>query len=306
MCNLALPRNFQEQGPELIGTILSNVMADIHKKSFGTPQRSCNTLTGFSDLDLITGGFHPGSINIIAARPSMGKRQFALKIAMHVAQFEPFPVVLFSLYMHRMNVAKLVVGQMAEIDNWTVQNAAMTDDELARLQTSIVKIQDARLYVDDSPELSVQEIHDRLQGIHHLYGGLGLVLIDSLQMMYTDKGNAEASYRGIMRSLRSLAKKCNAPVIVLSRLGRKLERRKNKRPLLKDFTVPSVWKHADLVLFVYRDEIYDPESEYRGKTEIIIGKNRNGSIGSFQLDFDRKKAVFPNMHSKKTDPLQDS
>lgn len=292
MKNLAHHNDNPEIVPELIGTTLCAMMAGVRKKSAGEPQDKNRIPTGFPDLDSITGGLPPGSTNVIAARPSMGREILAFNIASHVALAESLPMVIFSMEKSCVGVTTMLASQRAKIDLSSLRSQVLPESEFSRLQTAVAQIQEAKIYIDDSPELSANEIYNRVQRIHARHDRLGLVVIDSLQLMYAGTGDKASGYRAIMRSLKCLAKGFRVPVIVLSELDCKLENRKNMRPLLSDLPAATIWKQADMVLFIYRGEVYKPESQDRGKAEIIIGRNRNGPVGVVQLGFEGQFAGF--------------
>lgn len=291
MKKLSNPNDYQEIDLELINSTLCDMMVSISKKS-AEESHNYGIPTGFSSLDQIIGGLAPGSVNVIAARPSMGDKTLAFNIAMHVALAESLPIVIFSMEMSRMHIAMMLASQVARVDHWSLRNHEVAESDFGRLKTAITLIQEAKIYVDDSPELSAKDVYKRVLRIQDQHPQLGLIIIDNLQLMYLDEKRPGIDYRKIMRSLKTMANECNVPIIVLSGLSRKLENRENKRPLLIDLPAATIWKNADKVIFIYRDEIYNLNSQYRGIAEITIARNRNGAVGSTSLAFDGQFAAF--------------
>ncbi len=246
--------------------------------------------TGFRELDRMIGGLEPGSLNIIAARPSMGKTSFALTIAQHVALKEQIPVGIFSLEMPALQLVTRIITSEARIDMNRLRQGNLSEKDFQRLVDVAGRIAEAPIYIDDTPDLSLLELRARARRLASQHK-LGLIIVDYLQLMSGAAGSVKSENRqqeiaAISRGLKSLARELDIPVIALSQLSRAVESRPNKRPMLSDLRESgSIEQDADLVLFIYRDDYYNPHSEKAGIAEIIIGKQRNGPTGTVELQF---------------------
>lgn len=274
-----------------INEILADIMSNTSNNPAERPLQQCIS-TGFSALDEITDKLDPGSINVIAARPSMGKMPFALNIASHVALTELQPVVIFTMERSPIFVATQLLSQMTGINHFNLRHQELTESERSSLQAGVKRLEDANIYIEDSPELNAPEVYKRVLNIYEQHARLGLIVIDNLQLMQLDEKKLDADYRKIMRSLKAMAIELNVPIIVLSELERKLEFRESKRPRLSDLPATTIWKNSDRVFYIYRDEVYDANSKDQGIAEVIISKNRNGSTGLARLAFDGQTGTF--------------
>lgn len=279
-----------------INEILSGLISSDLKQAADELHQKCIS-TGFASLDKMTVKLDPGSINVIAARPCMGKLNFVLKIASHVALTESLPVVIFTMEKSSLIMATHLLNQTTKIGSFNIFHNKLTEGEEVILQAGVKQLEDAIIYIDDSPELNSKELYKLLMNIYEQHASLGLIVIDNLQLMLLDAKNQDTDYRIIMRSLKAIATEFNVPIIVLSKLKRKLEYRENKHPRLFDFPVATIWKNADRVIYLYRDEIYDTNSRDRGFTEVIVAKNRNGTIGTAKLAFDGLTGIFSDITS---------
>jgi replicative DNA helicase len=253
--------------------------------------------TGFKDLDSRTSGLQPGDLIIVAGRPSMGKTAFALNIGEHVAIDHGLPVAVFSMEMGGSQLAMRMLGSVGHLDQQKVRTGRLDDDDWPRLTHAIQKMQEAQLYIDETPALNTLELRARARRLSRQCGKLGLVIVDYLQLMSASSSgeNRATEISEISRSLKSLAKELQVPVIALSQLNRSLEQRPNKRPVMSDLRESgAIEQDADLILFIYRDEVYNPDSPDKGTAEIIIGKQRNGPIGSVRLTFVGAYTKFEN------------
>ncbi|MFH1077326.1 MAG: replicative DNA helicase [Pseudomonadota bacterium] len=243
--------------------------------------------SGFHDLDAITAGFQPSDLIIIAARPSMGKTAFALNIAENAAIESGIPVAVFSLEMSKEQLAMRLLCSRAKVDSFRLRTGFLKKEDWSRLTRAAGVLSEAEIYIDDSPSISVMEIRAKARRLK-LDKNLGLVIIDYLQLM---KGRASAERREleiseISRSLKALAKELNIPVVALSQLNRKVEERQNKRPMLSDLRESgAIEQDADLISFIYRDEVYNKSSDADNIAEIIVAKQRNGPTGLVKLAF---------------------
>ncbi len=246
--------------------------------------------TGFKELDGLIGGLEPGSLNIIAARPSMGKTAFALTIAQNAALRHNVPVGIFSLEMPAVQLVTRMITSEARIDMNRLRQGNLSERDFQRLVDVAGRIADAPIYIDDTPDLSLLELRARARRMHSQHQ-LGLIIVDYLQLMSgaagsTKNENRQQEIAAISRGLKGLARELEVPVVALSQLSRAVESRPNKRPMLSDLRESgSIEQDADLVLFIYRDDYYNPHSDKAGIAEIIVGKQRNGPTGTVELQF---------------------
>ena len=259
--------------------------------------------SGFTELDAITGGFQPGNLIIIAARPSMGKSALVTNIAENVAlaKEDARPVALFSLEMSEGELAQRFIASQASIKGDDLRKGRVRDDKWARVLRAAGDYEDADLYVDDSSDIGLLDIRAKARRLHQQLsdrGGLGLIIVDYLQLMRADgRYDSRVQQVGEMsRGLKILARELAVPVIALSQLSRKVEDRKPPRPMLSDLRESGqIEQDADLVMFIYRDEYYEREnSEDPGTSEIIIAKHRNGGLGDVKLTFQHEYPRFRN------------
>jgi replicative DNA helicase len=247
--------------------------------------------TGFIDLDKMTSGLQPGDLIIVAGRPSMGKTAFSINIGENVAIDSGLPVAVFSMEMGGAQLAMRMLGSVGRLDQHRLRTGRLIDEDWPRLTHAIQKMNDAQFYIDETPALSPIELRARSRRLARQCGKLGLIIIDYLQLMSGNGGASSGENRAseiseISRSLKGLAKELHCPVIALSQLNRALEQRPNKRPVMSDLRESgAIEQDADVILFIYRDEVYNPDSPDKGTAEIIIGKQRNGPIGSIRLAF---------------------
>ncbi|NBS20480.1 MAG: replicative DNA helicase [Betaproteobacteria bacterium] len=254
--------------------------------------------TGFTDLDKMTSGFQAGDLVIVAGRPSMGKTALALNIGEHVAVDQCLPVAVFSMEMGATQLAMRMVCSVGRLDQQRVRTGQLVDDDWPRLTGAIQKMQDSQLYIDETPSLNALELRSRARKLSRQCGQLGLVIVDYLQLMSAASAageNRATEISEISRSLKGLAKELQCPVVALSQLNRSLEQRPNKRPVMSDLRESgAIEQDADVILFIYRDEVYNPDSPEKGTAEIIIGKQRNGPIGTVRMTFLGKYTKFEN------------
>lgn len=253
--------------------------------------------TGFNDFDDKTSGLQPADLIIVAGRPSMGKTTFAMNIAEHVAIHNKVPVAVFSMEMPGHALAMRMMSSLGRIDQHRVRTGKLEDDEWPRLTSAVSILAEAQLFIDDTAALTPTEVRARARRLKREHGELGLIVIDYLQLMQApgQGENRTNEISAISRSLKALAKELDVPVIALSQLNRSLEQRTNKRPIMSDLRESgAIEQDADLIVFIYRDEVYNEESSDKGIAEIIIGKQRNGPIGTTRLTFLGKYTKFEN------------
>jgi replicative DNA helicase len=256
--------------------------------------------TGFADLDSKTAGLQPGDLIIIAGRPSMGKTALALNIGEHVAIDLGMPVAVFSMEMGAAQVALRMLGSVGRIDQQRLRTGRLNDQDWPRLSEAIERMHAAPLYIDETPALNALELRARARRLAREYKQLGLVVVDYLQLMSASAfgENRATEISEISRSLKALAKELQVPVVALSQLNRTVESRTDKRPVMSDLRESgAIEQDADLILFIYRDEVYNPDTSDKGVAEIIIGKQRNGPIGRVNLRFGGEFTRFDNLAS---------
>ena len=253
--------------------------------------------TGFKKFDEQTSGLQRSDMVVVAGRPSMGKTTFAMNIAEHVAIQGKLPVAVFSMEMPGEQLAMRMMSSLGRIDQLRVRTGKLGDDEWPRLASAVSLLSQVPLYIDDTAALTPTEIRARARRLMREHGQLGLIVIDYLQLMQAPGAaeNRTNEISTISRNLKALAKELNVPVVALSQLNRSLEQRTNKRPIMSDLRESgAIEQDADVIVFIYRDEVYNEDSPDKGIAEIIIGKQRNGPIGTVRLTFLGKYTRFEN------------
>jgi replicative DNA helicase len=262
------------------------------------PSDVTGVATGFVDLDKETAGLQPGDLVIVAGRPSMGKTALALNIGEHVAIDLKLPVVVFSMEMGASQLAMRMIGSVGRLDQHKLRTGRLAPDDWERLSTALGRLSEAPMLIDETPALNAIEVRSRARRLQKQYGQLGLVIVDYIQLMQAQSAgeNRATEISEISRSLKALAKELKVPVMALSQLNRSLEQRPNKRPVMSDLRESgAIEQDADVILFIYRDEVYNEDSPDKGTAEIIIGKQRNGPIGTVRLTFLGEHTRFDNM-----------
>jgi replicative DNA helicase len=254
--------------------------------------------TGYRDLDTMTSGLQEGDLVIVAGRPSMGKTAFALNVGEHVAVHEKRPVAVFSMEMSGTQLAARMLGSLARIDQHKLRTGRLSDEDWNRLADGLGKLHDAPIHIDETGSLNPLELRSRARRLARQYGKLGLIVVDYLQLMVAGgrrEENRATELSEISRSLKALAKELSVPVVALSQLNRSVESRNDKRPMMSDLRESGALEQdADVILFIYRDEVYNRDSGEKGKAEIIVGKQRNGPIGTVNLTFLGQYTRFEN------------
>ncbi len=245
--------------------------------------------TGFADLDKMTAGLQPGDMVVVAGRPSMGKTAFALNIAEHVGVDLGLPVAIFSLEMSGPQLAMRFLSSVGRLDAHRIRTGRLNDDEWDKMTVALGKLHGAPIHIDETGALNVTDLRARARRLARQFGGkLGLIVIDYLQLMTStrDNENRATEISEISRSIKALAKELQVPVIALSQLSRKVEERNDKRPLMSDLRESgAIEQDADIILMMYREEYYKPDTQEKGTAEVIIGKHRNGPTGTVRLTF---------------------
>jgi replicative DNA helicase len=291
----------KDQGLIGISPVLAKVFERIdHLHSQDNPSDITGVPTGFAELDTRTAGLQPGDLIIVAGRPSMGKTAFALNIAEHVALHPSvrLPVAIFSMEMSASQLAMRMLSSMAKVDQTRLRTGRLTDEEWGKLTDEIARLNEAKIHVDETAALNALELRARARRMKREYGKLGLVVVDYLQLMSASAQgeNRATEISEISRSLKALSKELDVPVIALSQLSRAVEQRNDRRPMMSDLRESgAIEQDADVILFIYREEVYSPDKEEaKGRAEVIIGKQRNGPIGRIDLTFLGRYTRFAN------------
>ncbi|MCN4144304.1 MAG: replicative DNA helicase [Thiohalomonas sp.] len=252
--------------------------------------------TGFTDFDSMTSGLQPADLVIVAGRPSMGKTTFAMNLAENAAIEAGVGVAVFSMEMPAESLTLRMLSSLGRINQTKVRSGQLDEDDWPRLTSAVSILNEAKLFIDDTPALSPTEMRARVRRLKRKHN-IGLIVVDYLQLMQV-KGASENRVNEISeisRGLKALAKEMNVPVVALSQLNRGLEQRPNKRPLMPDLRESgAIEQDADLIVFIYRDEVYNEDSQDKGTAEIIIGKHRNGPLGTTRLTFMGQYTRFEN------------
>ena len=281
-------RELRDGGPQRIGQVVGdtvNLIKELQEHKGKLP----GVATGFPDLDRLTNGLHPTDFIVVAGRPAMGKTSFALNIAEYATQEGRVPTAVFSLEMSTEQLVLRTLSSLARIDQNRMRSGTLDDRDWNSLSASIARLRDAPLWIDDTAGITPADLRSRLRRIaKESEEGIGLVVIDYLQLMRlpsrSENRNVEMSQ--ISQSLKGIAKEFRCPVVALSQLNRDVEKRQNKRPVMADLRDSgAIEQDADLIIFIYRDEVYNRESPDAGIAEVIIGKQRNGTTGVVKLQF---------------------
>ncbi|ATD64761.1 replicative DNA helicase [Neisseria weixii] len=288
-----------KQGFLSMPDVLDEVVAKIDMLySRENPEEVTGISTGFIDLDKKTSGLQPGDLIIVAGRPSMGKTAFSINIAEHVAVEAQLPVAVFSMEMGAAQLVMRVLSSVGRVDQQVLKTGNLQDQHWLNFNEAVIKLTNAPMYIDETPGLTALELRARARRLARQFNGkLGLIVIDYLQLMSgSGRSDNRASELGeISRSLKALAKELQVPVIALSQLSRTVEQRTDKRPMMSDLRESgAIEQDADLIMFMYRDEYYNPESPLKGLAECIIGKHRNGPTGKVHLTWMGQFTKFDN------------
>ncbi|MGA0825427.1 MAG: replicative DNA helicase, partial [Burkholderiaceae bacterium] len=286
------------QGVALFDDLLKSVARRIDELANNpNPSDVTGVPTGFVDLDQKTAGMHGGDLIIVAGRPSMGKTSFALNVGEHVAIDQGLPIIVFSMEMGAEQLALRMLCSTGRIDAQRLRTGRLADDDWDKLTHSLERMKGVPVYIDETPALNPLELRSRARRVARQSGGLKLIIVDYIQLMSASSSgeNRTTEISEITRSLKSLAKELDCPVIALSQLNRTVEQRTDKRPVMSDLRESgAIEQDADVILFIYRDEVYRPDSPDKGVAEIIIGKQRNGPIGTVRLTFLGSYTKFEN------------
>lgn len=264
--------------------------------------------TGFKDLDNILAGLQRSDLFILAARPSMGKTAFALNLAHNVALKASEPVLLFSLEMSKEQLVDRMLAMESGVDAWALRTGNLTDADFEKIGRAMGSLSEAQIYIDDTPGITVSDLRTKARREAH-QRPLGLIIVDYLQLMsggarFTGESNRVQEISEISRGLKGIARELNVPLIALSQLSRSVESRSPQIPQLADLRESgSIEQDADVVAFIYREEYYNPETDRKNITDILIKKHRNGPTGGVELYFDREKQRFRSLDAKHSTPF---
>ena len=284
-------------GPEGVLPLLSRAVDRI-EKLYESRNPITGMPTGFDELDKKTAGLQSSDLIIVAGRPSMGKTAFAMNMVEHAVMEGEGAVLVFSMEMPSDMLILRILSSLGRIDQTRMRTGDMHEDDWPRFTSAVSQLKDKPLFIDDTPALTPNDLRTRARRVAREHGQLGLIVVDYLQLM---RGSGTVENRTneiseISRSLKAIAKEMRCPVMALSQLNRALENRTDKRPVMADLRESgAIEQDADLILFIYRDEVYNPESPDKGTAEIIIGKQRNGPIGSLRLSFIGNLTKFENL-----------
>ncbi|MFK8049212.1 MAG: replicative DNA helicase [Halioglobus sp.] len=286
-------------GPQEVNPLLKSTLARI-EELFNSDGDITGLTTGFADLDGMTSGLQPSDLVIVAGRPSMGKTSFAMNLVENAVLVEgqKKPIVVFSMEMPAESLMIRLLSSIGRIDQTRIRNGKLEQEDWPKLSTAVNKLKDVPLFIDDTAALTPTEVRSRARKIAREQGGIGMIMIDYLQLMQV-AGSSEgrtAEISEISRSLKAIAKEFDCPMVALSQLNRSLEQRPNKRPVNSDLRESgAIEQDADVIMFIYRDEVYNEDSPDKGTAEIIIGKQRNGPIGTCRLAFQGQFTRFENL-----------
>lgn len=278
----------KEGGPQALKPLLLGALDRIDQL-FQSGESLTGVTSGFVDLDQQTSGLQRGDLVIVAARPSMGKTTFAMNVVENVLLRSGLPVLVFSMEMPAEHLVLRMLSSLGRIDQKRVRDGKLEEDDWPRLASVVGMLQDQKLFIDDTPAMTPTEVRARARRVARDNGGkIGLIMVDYLQLMRVPglETNRVNEISEISRSLKALAKELHCPVVALSQLSRAVEQRPNKRPVMSDLRESgAIEQDADIIMCIYRDEVYNPETADKGTAEIIIVKQRNGPIGTIRLAF---------------------
>jgi len=284
-------------GPQTVNPLLQGALTRI-EELFQSGGDITGLSTGYVDLDRFTSGLQRSDLVIVAGRPSMGKTSFAMNLVESAVMGQDRPVLVFSMEMPAEQLIMRMLSSIGRIDQSKVRNGKLEQEDWPKLSGAVGKLKDVPLYIDDTPALSPTEVRSRARRVLREHGELAMIMIDYLQLMQVagSKEGRTAEISEISRNLKAIAKEFGCPVVALSQLNRSLEQRPNKRPVNSDLRESgAIEQDADVILFIYRDEVYNEDSPEKGVAEIIIGKQRNGPIGTVRLAFIGEYTRFENL-----------
>jgi replicative DNA helicase len=284
-------------GPELINPILTRTVEKIDEL-FNQEEGLTGITTGFTELDARTNGFQEADMVVLAARPSMGKTTLAMNLVENALMGTGKPCIVFSMEMPSESIVMRMLSSIGKIDQGRVRSGKFEEEDWPKLTAAVNLLKDKPLYIDDTAALNPQEMRARCRSVYREHGEIGLIMVDYIQLM-TVAGSGEGRSQEISeisRSLKGIAKEFKCPIVALSQLNRALEQRPNKRPVMSDLRESgAIEQDADIIMFIYRDEVYNEDTPDKGIGEIIIAKHRNGEIGTDRLAFIGRHTKFENL-----------
>jgi replicative DNA helicase len=286
------------EGTQKVATMLPQIIDQIDER-YSNPDKLRGLATGFSEFDKKTGGLRPGDLIIVAGRPSMGKTTLAVNMAEYAAVHPEIraSVAIFSMEMPSEQLIERMLSSIGHVPLNNIRSGRISDDDWARITSATSQLSDARIFIDESPALTPTELRARARRLKRENHGLDLIVVDYLQLMQVagTKENRATEIAEISRGLKALAKELQVPVIALSQLNRSVEQRSEKKPVMSDLRESgSLEQDADMILLIYRDEVYDKNTTKKGIAEIDLAKHRNGEIGTFLLTFQGPYSRFVN------------
>lgn len=293
-------------GPVDINTLLSKATARIDQL-YHSDEQYTGLVTGFTDLDNMTSGLQKGDLVIVAGRPSMGKTTLAMNIAEYAAIKSQKPILIFSMEMPDEALAMRMLSSLGRIDQHKIRTGKLEEEDWPRIASAVSILSEVQLFVDDTPSMTPAEILARSRRLIRSHGEVALIVIDYLQLMQVTgfKENRTGEISEISRHLKAMAKELNVPVLALSQLNRSLEQRSDRRPIMSDLRESgAIEQDADLILFIYRDEVYNENTDKKGIAEVIIAKHRNGPIGKIDLTFLGQFTKFENYTNANIYPIE--
>jgi replicative DNA helicase len=284
-------------GPKEVNPLLETAIERI-EELFNSGGDITGLSTGFTDLDKMTSGLQPSDLVIVAGRPSMGKTSFAMNLVENAVLAQDKPILVFSMEMPAEQLVIRILSSVGKIDQTRIRNGKLEQEDWPKLSAAVTKLKDVPLLIDDTAALTPTELRSRARRVQREHGQLGMIMVDYMQLMQI-AGSSEgrtAEISEISRNLKAIAKEFNCPMVALSQLNRSLEQRPNKRPVNSDLRESgAIEQDADVIMFIYRDEVYNEDSPDKGTAEIIIGKQRNGPIGTARLAFVGQYTRFDNL-----------
>ncbi len=283
-------------GPQFVNPLLEGALNRI-EELFQAGGDITGLTTGFTELNKMTSGLQPSDLVIVAGRPSMGKTSFAMNLVENAAQAQEKPILVFSMEMPAEALMVRMLASVGRLDMTRVRDGKLEQEDWPKLSAAVTKLKDLPIYIDDTPALTPTELRSRARRVYRENGGLGMIMVDYLQLMQV-AGSSEgrtAEISEISRNLKAIAKEFRVPLVALSQLNRALEQRPNKRPVNSDLRESgAIEQDADVIMFIYRDEVYNEDTADKGTAEVIIGKQRNGPIGMCRLTFMGEHTRFEN------------
>ena len=290
----AVTQSSVKQDVAAASEILAGAFLEVEAQSLG--QATPGLVCGFYDLDTMTQGFQRGDLVIVAGRPSMGKTAWSVAVGRNVAAITGQPVAIFSLEMSKEQLINRLLSGDAQIEAGRLRSGHLSEGEWERIGEAINAISSLKLFIDDTPNITVNEIRSKCRRMQAESGGLGMVILDYLQLMEGDSDNRVQALSKITRSLKGLARELGVPILVLSQLSRGVESRTDKRPVMSDLRDSgAIEQDGDLIVMLYREEYYNPDTPDRGVAEVLIKKHRNGPTGTVRLLFEPQYTRFRNL-----------